>query len=411
LTTNGLIKRRTHIDCDNPRGQLWESVASDIGFKELSVGDSSVYALDEAGKVYRRMEVSADNGVGCDWERISGIDQGFIFISGAEINLVYAIATDGTMWYLYPGGIWVPPTNADFDWTYVEGGPMLTLDVGRNGRVVGSNAQGVTFFREGISKNAVTGTHWEELQSEAMKQVSMCSSGTFLGLGAADGLIFARNEVNDDTPKGQSWAQLEVFQQGGFTQISCGYRDMIVGVSQGRAYFRTGYDAENSLGSGWMEFPAEGLASDDLTFTHISIGDDGKIWAVVDGDVYSRNGVQADSWTQIEGGRMRQVEVGRSSVWGINKWNEIWYREQCPDNAQDCDLTMTDWTNEPGTLIWIACTQKTVVWGLDEDNEIWFHTPGTIEIGDELTDAVWDAVPGKKNDQTRCWPRRKRCRT
>jgi len=57
---------------------------------------------------------------------------------------------------------------------------------------------------------------------------------------------------------------------------------------------------------------------------------------------------------------------------------------------------MTDWTNEPGTLIWIACTQRTVVWGLDEDNEIWFHTAGQIEIGDELTDVVWDPVPGKK---------------
>jgi len=199
LTTNGLIKRRTHIDCDNPRGQYWESVASDVGFKELSVGDSSVYALDEAGSVYRRMEVSADNGVGCDWERLSGIPQGFIFISGAEINLVYAIATDGSMWYLYPGGIWVPPNNGDFDWTHVEGGPMLTLDVGKNGRVVGTNAQGNTYFREGVSATEVTGTNWAQLDSERMAQVTVCSSGVYLGL-SFDGGINAREGVNDDTP-------------------------------------------------------------------------------------------------------------------------------------------------------------------------------------------------------------------
>jgi hypothetical protein len=54
---------------------------------------------------------------------------------------------------------------------------------------------------------------------------------------------------------------------------------------------------------------------------------------------------------------MKQVEVGRSSVWGVNKWNEVWYREQCKDDTQDCDLTMTDWTNEPGcALVWVAVT-------------------------------------------------------
>jgi len=49
LTKNGEIKRRTHIDCDHPRGQFWDTVASEVGFKEISVGDSSVYALDDAG--------------------------------------------------------------------------------------------------------------------------------------------------------------------------------------------------------------------------------------------------------------------------------------------------------------------------------------------------------------------------
>jgi hypothetical protein len=55
-------------------------------------------------------------------------------------------------------------------------------------------------------------------------------------------------------------------------------------------------------------------------------------------------------------------------------------------------LTTTDWTNEPGTLIWIACSQKTIVWGLDEDHEIWFHTPGTLE--ERQVD--WEEVPGMK---------------
>jgi hypothetical protein len=118
--------------------------------------------LDDAGNVYRRKEVSSDNGVGCEWERLSGISGGFKFISGAEINLVYAISKDdGSMWYLSPGAIWVKPSNADFEWTHVTGGPMVTLDVGRNGRVVGSNAQGRTFFRAGVSRDAVTGTHWD----------------------------------------------------------------------------------------------------------------------------------------------------------------------------------------------------------------------------------------------------------
>jgi hypothetical protein len=74
-----------------------------------------------------------------------------------------------------------------------------------------------------------------------------------------------------------------------------------------------------------------GLDATDQTFTHISVGDDGKIWAVAGGDVYSRDGdfPEGASWKSINGGKMKQVEVGRSSVWGINKWNEIWTREQC----------------------------------------------------------------------------------
>jgi len=184
----------------------------------------------------------------------------------------------------------------------------------------------------------------------------MCSSGLFLGLGMDDGQIYSRVGTNDDTPMGDSWTQLESFQNG-FSQISCGYRDMMVAVAEGVAYFRTGYTETTLQGTGWEAFSTNGIESDDMTFTHISVGDDGKIWAIADGDVYAREGdfPRGSSWKLINGGRMRQVEVGRESVWGLNKWNEIWYREQCPDEDEDCDLTQTDWTNEPGTLIWIAC--------------------------------------------------------
>jgi hypothetical protein len=44
-----------------------------------------------------------------------------------------------------------------------------------------------------------------------MSQVAVCSSGTFIGLGADAGRLYARNGVDDDTPKGSSWTQLEVF--------------------------------------------------------------------------------------------------------------------------------------------------------------------------------------------------------
>jgi len=93
------------------------------------------------------------------------------------------------------------------------------------------------------------------------------------------------------------------------------------------------------------------------------------------------------------GGRMKQVEVGRSQVWGINKWNEIWYREQCTEGQQDCDLTTTEWTSEPGVLSWIAASQKELVWGIgacDGVNKVWFQ--GTIE-GDT---GEWIAVPPQK---------------
>jgi hypothetical protein len=288
--------------------------------------------LDASGNVYRRKETSQDNAMGCEWERLSGIPGGFKYISGAELNLVYAISTnDDSMWYLAPGVIWKKPENSDFDWTLVPGDLMTTLDVGRNGKVVGSDENGKVFFRAGITKATVIGTSWSPLQSDDMSQVAMCSSGVFLGLGAANGRIYARNNVNDDTPSGDSWTQLEVFQQSqdGFKQISCGYRDMILAVTGGKAYYRTGYTAQQPLGTGWEEFTLNGLDSGDQTFTHISVGDDGKIWAVVGGNVVVRDGEfpAGTGWRYpANGGKMTQVEVGKSSVWGINKWNEIWYR-------------------------------------------------------------------------------------
>jgi len=65
---------------------------------------------------------------------------------------------------------------------------------------------------------------------------------------------------------------------------------MILALSGGKAYFRTGYTAQTMLGTDWQEFTTDGLDSDDSTFTHISVGDDGKIWAVVDENVYVRTG-------------------------------------------------------------------------------------------------------------------------
>jgi hypothetical protein len=66
---------------------------------------------------------------------------------------------------------------------------------------------------------------------------------------------------------------------------------LIVGVSNGVAYYRTGYEEANILGQGWESFSTNGIESDDMTFTHISVGDDGMIWAVSGGDVYAREGI------------------------------------------------------------------------------------------------------------------------
>ena len=68
----------------------------------------------------------------------------------------------------------------------------------------------------------------------------------------------------------------------------------------------------------WVKFNTEGN-----TFTWISSGLSGEVWAVDENDnVFKKN----SHWIQVPGKKMRQVDVFDGIVWGVDRNNHIWFR-------------------------------------------------------------------------------------
>ena len=71
---------------------------------------------------------------------------------------------------------------------------------------------------------------------------------------------------------------------------------------------------------GWTQVGTEGN-----TFTWISSGLTGEVWAVDENDTVFKSG-SGHEWKEVPGKKMRQIDVFNGTVWGVDSNNKIWSR-------------------------------------------------------------------------------------
>ncbi len=152
---------------------------------------------------------------------------------------------------------------------------------------------------------------------------------------------------------------------GGLTQLDVGSTDMW-GVNQHGSIFRRPADGTGE----WQ--PIQG------SLKHVSAGPTDWVWGVNGNDDIYRCTVQGNcrgQWEQIPG-KLKQIDVGSDSVWGVNSGNMI-YTRPVDGTGQ--------WTNVPGILKYVTVGDQ-YIYGVNPDNMIYKCKKPCV--------GGWELVPG-----------------
>lgn len=276
--------------------------------------------------------------------------------------------------------------------------------------MIGVNKQGQAWYRTGISKALPEGSGWHELKTdENVKKgitknvnVAMCASGASWVVlygkhknskGANHhSLKYSPKATSRTTIPGQQW-QHYTERNGALSQISCGFRDQVWGLSNHHVYYLQGVDASRHMGTTFFK-----VADAPAKHKWISVGlKKNEVWSVaLDGGVYRRTGFSTKkpmgtAWSHIESKtNLKQISVGNCQVFGVTKMHKIFKRTGCSAATPEG----SSWEEFPGTLRHIAVGQGPVLWGVDYVHQVWFQQLGDLinEEGEEQ-DKYWDHVP------------------
>ena len=120
-----------------------------------------------------------------------------------------------------------------------------------------------------------------------------------------------------------------------------------------------------------------------------------ELWGVDSGGtIYRRLGISASkpggtSW-QLIPGRLADISVGDSGVWGVYSDGFIWYRTGTGKYAGNSKKG-SGWKRVPGDLTTIS-SGKGLVYGTTRDNDIWVR----LGISSKTpTGTKWKKIPGK----------------
>ena len=164
----GVAKARTGISSTHPAGQNWKATTkSHVSIKLLAVDEDSVWALKSDGKVIQRKGVSSLVPEGSGW----------IDITGTEVMAFSFIACCNRV-------VW-------------------TLD--SNGR---------PYVRTGISSSNISGTGWAAAKSPPLNTVSITSNGVVWVIVKEDGVIGFRTGASSERPEGKGkWWEVTISPQ------------------------------------------------------------------------------------------------------------------------------------------------------------------------------------------------------
>jgi hypothetical protein len=320
------------------------------------------------------------NEEGVDWLQRESF---MAYVSTAEEGIVWALDEEGEVWILDSGTISIDDTvpNDQLGWTHAPDALLMQVDVGYNSQVAGVDSAGKVYWRTGVTDGNFGGDGWTTLaDSPAMVHVTVCDTGVFWG-NTADHKVYYRSGVNDDTPMGNAWVEV-TSDMHNLRQISCGYRGYVVGRNDAnKIIMRREQTATNPAGNLWAEI------QDDQEFRYVSIGIDGKIWAVrSDGVPMMRVEVNDEQpmgtgWMEVSNSaqmRFTVMEVGDCQIFATDDNYHIWRRRGC-QQATDSQAAVpmgVEWEQEPGMLMHISVGYGPMLWGVDPWNDAWYKIVG-----------------------------------
>jgi len=197
---------------------------------------------------------------------------------------------------------------------------------------------------------------WEQIPGQ-LTRISKGNSGVW-GVNSNDNIF----KLNVD---GKSWNKIS----GGLAQVASGAS--VWGVNGNDHIYK--YLGDNT----WQNIGGK--------LTNVDVSNKDHVWGINrDQKIFRRT---ESSWQLIEG-KLIQISVGESGVWGVNEGNNIFYRQ---GTYGDTDTDGSGWTNVPGKLQWVASGLNLVV-GINAGNEIFYRHGITAENPIGLG---WIKVPGK----------------
>jgi hypothetical protein len=296
---------------------------------------------------------------------------------------------------------------------------LVYVDVGKAGQLVGLMDTGCSFWRQGITHDTPFGVNeWWDLTNDQDNQdayfkfstIAMCMTGNMHAtLIGGDNALYFRAGVNKQYPAGTEWVRSNVEATENIRQVSCGFRGYVWAVTEAGNVLRLdGVTADQPQGASWTPMGRSSIS-------HISIGDEGQVWANdFNGNVYYVGDNENQSWETVPG-TLVQVDVGMERVIGVNNWGEIFFKDLTNGNDGE-------WAQINGHLKMVTTTNSQVSWGIDNQNTLWFHAEhpcstmrDNVECPDSCTDAnkpwkqcpidkpvgpfFWEHVPYRENDE------------
>ena len=115
----------------------------------------------------------------------------------------------------------------------------------------------------------------------------------------------------------------------------------------------------------------------------------GGVWAVkLDMNVVWRDGPEPCSvWTNIPGGKMRQISVGSEAVWAVNSGDEVFLRV-----LSTAEPRGKEWTKIDGSMKTVSVGPTGVCWAVDKKDTVWRR------LGAKTTNPIgskWQSVTGR----------------
>ena len=376
INKNDAIFYRTGTNNSYSSGTGWQRLPGSL--KHISVGDSSIWGVSKHDRIYEMTDVvfDAEGKISNPkWTRIQGGLDNVSVYSG----VIWGVSSADRIWF---------KSSSDAKWEQIPGG-LKQVEIGNFG-VFGVNKNNDIYYRVGTHNNpSSSGSSWQKLYGK-LKYISSGHS-TAWGVNDAD-LIWKMTDISfDDEGKIQfKWVRV----QGKLKNVS--------NIENGVEPDEENGDAEEDGDAIGSDVAVWGVNSDEKIWfkshpeanweripgglKQIEVGKLGVFGVNRNDAIYyrvgSKNSSRGDSWQRLPGA-LRHISVGDSSIWGVNKHDRIY---EMTDIVFDDEgkISNPKWARKEGGLDNVS-VYSGVIWGVNSQDSIWFKSN---------SDAKWQKIPG-----------------